>query len=461
MGRSSGTRISKPKASPVRASGTPLFSVPVFSTAPRRKPTVPVPGAIAAHNFADIPLFSPDQRSVPIQAKLSVGKAGDKYEQEADKVADQVIRMPEPGLQRQEDVTEDEEDKEKIQAKPLSPQITPLIQRQTDNASEEDEEETLQAKPLLQRQEGEGEKEEEETDQMLQASAGPGQAPAVSAGVASGVSTMQGGGQALSPATRAFMEPRFAHDFSKVRIHADRNAANTSQQINARAFTVGRNIAFGAGQYQPDTSNGRKLLAHELTHVVQQGHASSVRSPASGQQINRSAVSSIESPTIQASFISFAIKMGAKRVAKGILKNFIKTQIKGKIKKLASKKFVQRFAREADDLIGILEDPWWATAIGFIPVVGDAFDLARVPKQIAKAMRKADKLEAKIKKILKIQGKKAGNLISAKLKKSDSYFSDLGDKTYATLIEMAEQGDNRARKMRKLIEEAHRLSGKL
>jgi len=76
-------------------------------------------------------------------------------------------------------------------------------------------------------------------------------------------------------------------------------------------------------------------------------------------------------------------------------------------------------------------------------------------------MRKADRLEEKIKTILRIQGKKAVNLISAKLKKSKSYFSDLEGTTYARLIEMAERGDPRARKMRKLIEEAQRLSEKL
>ena len=153
--------------------------------------------------------------------------------------------------------------------------------------------------------------------------------------------------------------------------------------------------------------------------------------------------------------------MGAKKIAKGTLKNFVRTQIKGKIKKLASKKFARRFAKEADDLAGILEDPWWATAIGFIPVVGDVFDLARVPKQIIKAMKKADKLEEGIKKILRIQGKKAVNLIPAKLKTSKSYFSDLEGTTYAKLIEMAERGDTRARKMRKLIEEPLRISEKL
>ena len=81
-------------------------------------------------------------------------------------------------------------------------------------------------------------------------------------------------GQPLDPATRAFMEPRFGHDFSKVRVHTDGRAAELAQAVNALAYTVGRNMVFGMGQYVPGTSEGRRLMAHELTHVVQQkGHS--------------------------------------------------------------------------------------------------------------------------------------------------------------------------------------------
>jgi Domain of unknown function (DUF4157) len=66
------------------------------------------------------------------------------------------------------------------------------------------------------------------------------------------------------------MEPRFGHDFSKVRVHTDAEAAESAQAVNALAYTVGRDVVFGAGQYAPQTSEGRRLLAHELTHVVQQ-----------------------------------------------------------------------------------------------------------------------------------------------------------------------------------------------
>jgi hypothetical protein len=69
------------------------------------------------------------------------------------------------------------------------------------------------------------------------------------------------------------MERRFGHDFSKVRVHADTRACDSVRTINALAYTVGHNIVFGAGQYAPQTQSGQKILAHELTHVVQQNNS--------------------------------------------------------------------------------------------------------------------------------------------------------------------------------------------
>ncbi|MEK6300589.1 MAG: DUF4157 domain-containing protein [Acidobacteriota bacterium] len=78
-------------------------------------------------------------------------------------------------------------------------------------------------------------------------------------------------GQPLDAATRAFMEPRFGHDFSGVRVHTNKRAAESARAINALAYTVGRDVVFGPGQYQPHSSEGSRLMAHELAHVVQQG----------------------------------------------------------------------------------------------------------------------------------------------------------------------------------------------
>jgi hypothetical protein len=77
-------------------------------------------------------------------------------------------------------------------------------------------------------------------------------------------------GQSLDMNMRSLMEPRLGHDFSQVRIHTDAKAAESARAVNALAYTVGRDVVFGAGQYAPATTTGQKLLAHELTHVAQQ-----------------------------------------------------------------------------------------------------------------------------------------------------------------------------------------------
>jgi hypothetical protein len=81
-------------------------------------------------------------------------------------------------------------------------------------------------------------------------------------------------GQPLEPATRVFMESRFGHDFSSVRVHSDARAAESARAVNALAYTVGRDMVFCAGQYAPQTTAGRRLLAHELAHVAASGNAS-------------------------------------------------------------------------------------------------------------------------------------------------------------------------------------------
>ncbi|GAB4578155.1 MAG: hypothetical protein Fur0022_08880 [Anaerolineales bacterium] len=77
-------------------------------------------------------------------------------------------------------------------------------------------------------------------------------------------------GQPLDPAIRSFMEPRFEHDFSSVRVHTDAQAAESARAVNARAYTVGSDVVFGAGQYKPGETSGKRLLAHELAHTLQQ-----------------------------------------------------------------------------------------------------------------------------------------------------------------------------------------------
>ena len=209
-------------------------------------------------------------KSGALQAKLRIGQPDDIYEQEADRVADKVMRMPEPRVQRQ--VEPEEEDT--LQSKPLGNQITSLVQVQRQEEPEE-EEETLQAKPLaeeitpLVQRQVEPEKEEEEEEE-IQPKSLAGTAPEFTPEIGRDIQSIKVKGHPLSASERAFFEPRFGVDFDEVRVHSDARAAHVAQSVNARAFTLGRDVVFGAGQYAPGMSEGRRLLAHELTHVVQQ-----------------------------------------------------------------------------------------------------------------------------------------------------------------------------------------------
>jgi hypothetical protein len=101
--------------------------------------------------------------------------------------------------------------------------------------------------------------------------------PSISAphGFDAAMGSLRGGGRPLPSSLRSFFESRFARDFSGVRVHTDGAAASAARSIDARAFTIGRDVVLGAGEYRPDSAAGRHLLAHELTHVVQQGGAQS------------------------------------------------------------------------------------------------------------------------------------------------------------------------------------------
>ena len=92
------------------------------------------------------------------------------------------------------------------------------------------------------------------------------------------------GGVPLSPHQRAYFEPRFGRDFGQVRVHADAAAERSARGVNALAYTVGHDITFGAGQFAPETEVGRRLIAHELTHVVQGTGEAVRRQPAPGAQ---------------------------------------------------------------------------------------------------------------------------------------------------------------------------------
>ena len=188
-----------------------------------------------------------------IQSKLKVGAPNDKYEQEADLVADQVMHAP------QEVPSGCIPDPDAVQIQASSPQPTPLHINPLANT----------ITPLVQRQ---AEPEEEEEEELIQTKAS-GPTPEVTPNIASGIQSLHGGGRSLSQSERHFFEPRIGHDFSRIHIHIDNRASDLASKINARAFTVKNNIVFGAGQYQPHNNQGRRLMAHELTHVVQQSNS--------------------------------------------------------------------------------------------------------------------------------------------------------------------------------------------
>ena len=120
--------------------------------------------------------------------------------------------------------------------------------------------------------------------------------------VASDISNRMSGGAPLPPGVRGFMEPRFGADFSGVRIHTDDKAAQLSQQVSAKAFTVGGHVFFGKDAFRPDTPDGRELIAHELTHTIQQG--------AVVQRTGDPAVQRAEQPTVTAQSPSAVQRLG-------------------------------------------------------------------------------------------------------------------------------------------------------
>lgn len=176
------------------------------------------------HDFSRIPIH-PASAGV-IQTKLAVNQPGGKCEQEADSAAKRVMRMPEPRLQRK-----------------CACGGTPG----SDGECAECKRKRVQRNAA----------------QPSTASAQPSEAPPIVNEV------LRSPGRPLDAAIRTDMEPRFGHDFSRVRVHTDSRAAQSARSVNAAAYTVGSDIVFSMGHYAPGTSNGKNLMAHELSHVVQ------------------------------------------------------------------------------------------------------------------------------------------------------------------------------------------------
>jgi len=180
-------------------------------------------------------LANPVRRSSPTlmrtpASRLTVNHPNDPFEQEADRVADQVMRMADPAAN----------------TAPRFSGAASGVQRKCTECEKEDKEKD---EGQLQRKEA-------------------GAAPAVAPPSVHQV--LNSPGHPLDRSTRAFMEPRFGHDFSHVRVHTDEAAGKSASAVSALAYTVGSHVVFGAGQYAPASATGQKMLAHELSHVVQQ-----------------------------------------------------------------------------------------------------------------------------------------------------------------------------------------------
>ena len=205
------------------------------------------------------PAFAPSPLPTrpAVQTKLVVGGANDPLEHEADRVAEQVLRGAEGG--------------------PSVSGAPPQISRKC-AACEEEEAQTVRTK---------------------RAAASDLDGHEASAIV---YDALRSPGHALDASTRAFFEPRFGRDFSAVRIHADGQAASAARTLRARAYTLGADLVFGAGQYAPSTTEGQRLLAHELVHVVQQSPQSGAPLKAVvpvGQAASAPAVARAPSATVQ------------------------------------------------------------------------------------------------------------------------------------------------------------------
>jgi hypothetical protein len=215
-------------------------------------------------------------RYLAIQPKLAVGAPDDPFEKEADRVADHVMRMPEPDgaglpfavlsvsrIQRRcaacSGPIEEPEDgmQRTIQRKCAACAAAEKIGTQFDcDGNDEDKSVQRRADTAANGYES-------------GANGHDGSRP-LAGKAADRIRALQGGGAPLSRSARNYFEPRFGHDFGAVRIHTGGSAAESARELGAQAYTLGRDIVFGSGRFAPTTHDGRRLLAHELTHVVQQ-----------------------------------------------------------------------------------------------------------------------------------------------------------------------------------------------
>jgi hypothetical protein len=209
----------------------------VFATRSRA-----LPDSGHAQRFNRTPAVRHILRGPHVQPKLKIGAVDDPAEREADRVADQVMRMPDAALA----------------ATVAGPART--VQRA---CAECEGEMRHVAGDRLQRM-------QEEREEPVQAKERPGHQPTITPDAEQAIADLNEG-RSLSPAERGFFEPRFGRSFESVRVHTGQGADTAARAVNARAFALGDDIAFANGEYSPGSPDGQRLLAHELAHTVQQG----------------------------------------------------------------------------------------------------------------------------------------------------------------------------------------------
>jgi hypothetical protein len=272
-------------------------------------------------NLSRVPVSAAPPRRM--QASLVIGKPGDAFEREADRVADSVTRSsasterPSAAPESLRRATDDD-------AAHAEPAAETAV---ADEGPEGEEKAEHVATMLLENDDLEGgEAEAAGKPATMQASEVPGERPAMSGAQLAGFHALRGKGEPLPAASRAYFEPRFGQDLSHVRVHSGAEAGELAQGVGARAFTVGRDIVFGEGHYEPASAKGRWLMAHELTHVLQQqeGVARSVGAiplQQSGPRVQRGLLGKIWSGVKKAaSAVGGAIAKGASTVWGGIKK---------------------------------------------------------------------------------------------------------------------------------------------
>ncbi|NJM14544.1 MAG: DUF4157 domain-containing protein, partial [Bacteroidales bacterium] len=220
-----------------------------------------------------------------IQPKLAIGKPGDRYEQEADATAEQVVKkidQPQPANVQEQVATKP------LQTGPKAVQAKCATCEKEENQQKEEETETVGLENTLQRapifeSDGNGAQqgimrkcESCEKEEKLQGKEENGALATGNQTLESNLASSKGGGSPLPEATRQQMETAFGADFSGVRMHSDSKAANMNKGLSAQAFTHKEHIYFNSGKDNFSLPEGKKLLAHELTHVVQQGAAKPV-----------------------------------------------------------------------------------------------------------------------------------------------------------------------------------------